>query len=204
MLTATQALLQTRGQNDPHLMHTKLHPTMHPARKEPPRPNTQLHYPVFTAHHMPMPAGPLNIIGWRRLTLKSPDHVLVEALLGICQFGARIGHERERGPIHIHPNLSTAEEQPAIITAEIMAKLKNNRLRCYPCLNQLPEHFTALALGLVDKADGSKRLIHHLSFPADCSSPVNGGIPEAYGAISYSTIDEAVVAIRGFGRGCQT
>jgi len=47
-------------------------------------------------------------------------------------------------------------------------------------------------------ADG----IHHLSYPAGDPSAINNGIPEDYGAIAYSSIEDAIRAIQLFGTGC--
>jgi len=59
-----------------HLFHSTV-------SKQPPRPNTRIHYPLFTPHSLSMPAGPLNINGWERLMTEFPDKALVTALLGI-------------------------------------------------------------------------------------------------------------------------
>lgn len=63
----------------------------------------------------------------------------------------------------------------------------------------LPSGFTASALGLMEEADPTKRRIHHLSYSPDDSTAINNGMPEEYGAIVYSTIDDAVKAIHHFG-----
>ena len=60
---------------------------------------------------------------------------------------------------------------------------------------------TSSPLGLTDKSDGSKRRIHHLSFPANDSLSINSGIPEEYGTIVYSRISEAISSIQRLGRG---
>jgi len=57
------------------------------------RPNTSIHYAVYTRHRIPMPAGQLKFNGWQNLMMTFPDPVVVRAILGICQFGARIGYE---------------------------------------------------------------------------------------------------------------
>ena len=45
--------------------------------------------------------------------------------------------------------------------------------------------------------------MHHLSFAADDSCSINGGIPEAYRAIAYSTVKDAIAAVQRFGNCCQ-
>ena len=65
---------------------------------------------------------------------------------------------------------------------------------------ELPPHYTASLLELTDKADGTKRQIHHLSYPPGDTSAINNGIPEEYSTLRYSTIDEAVSAIQQYGK----
>lgn len=133
-----------------------------------------------------------------------PEPSVVEAILGICEFGARIGYTGHRDSVQVYPNLASAEEFPEIIAAEIKSELKDNRLECHTSLISLPSHFTASPLGLTDKADGSKRRIHHLSYPTDIqgSGSINGEIPEEFGRISYSSIADAIAAIQRYGKGC--
>ena len=170
-----------------------------------PRPNTAIPYPVYRQHTIPMPAGQLQLAGWREFLKTYPEQaVLVESILGICRFGARIGYLGPRGPMQIHQNLSCAEDAPDTVTADIKAKLDNNRLECYPSIESLPEYFMASPLGHIDKSNGTKRRIHHLSFPNDeqASGSINGGIPEDYGTITYSGVQDAIMAIQKVGRSC--
>jgi len=165
------------------------------------RPNTLIHYPVFTTHSDPMPAGPLKYPGWSKLTAGYPDPEVVKAIVGICRVGARIGYEGHRTSVTIHPNLSSALDNPVIITREIQNEIANNRLERYADYSALPPHFTLSPLGLTDKSDCSKRRISHLSFPADDPFSINSGIPDEYGTIYYSPISEAISAIQRFGKG---
>ena len=132
-----------------------------------PRPNTVIPYPVYTQHTIPMPASPLQLAGWSEFLKTYLEPAVVEPILGICRFGARISYEGPRGPSHIHQNLSSAEDAPETLTADIKAELGNDRLEHYPSIKTLPQYFIASPLGLIDKADGTKRRIHHLSFPTD-------------------------------------
>lgn len=132
-----------------------------------------------------------------------PDREVIDAILGICKFGARIGYEGERNSITIHKNLTSALENPDLVTKDIETELEKNRLEYYPNLNSLPRDFVASPLGLTDKSDGSKRRIHHLSFPTNKESSINSQIPEQYGTIVYGTVSEAIAAIQNFGQGCQ-
>lgn len=149
-----------------------------------------------------MPAGQLNFAGWQQLLAHYPDSDLTNAILGICRFGARIGYEESRGPIRIFPNLSSADESPVTVTADITTELNQKRITCYTDIRHLPEHFTASPLGLTDKSDGSKRRIHHLSYSENEENSINGGIPEEYGRITYSSVEDAISAIQMFGPCC--
>jgi len=97
-----------------------------------------------------MAAGQLKYKGWKKLTKEYPDNSVTEAILGICQFGVRIGFEGVRSSITIHANLSSAFEYPDVVTAEIEAKLKRNRLRNYCSYNTVLGYFIASHLGLTD------------------------------------------------------
>jgi len=81
-------------------------------------------------------------------------------------------------------------------------EMKKKCVNCYRTYEVLPDRFTGSPLGLTDKAEGTKRRIHSLSFPADNPTFINGGIPEEYGTIKYSTISAATTAIRNYGKGC--
>ena len=149
-----------------------------------------------------MAAGTLKAAGWEHLARNFPDSEVVVALLGICQYGARIGYESVRSAVTIHSNLTTANDDPALVTAEIISEIERGRLEVYPNRASLPNNYTASPIGLTDKSDGSKRRIHHLSYPAGDSSSINDGIPPEYGVIKYSNIDDAILAIQTLGRDC--
>ena len=203
-LTSTQVMVPAFQNPRTPMIDSENYPTRLTVSKQPPRPNTTLPYSVFTYHETPMPAGQLRHEGWRHLLAAYPEPVVVEAILDICQYGARIGHEGHRGPGQIHPNLKSAEDSPETISTDIAKELANERFDCYTSLSTTPEDFVASPLGLADMADGSKRRIHHLSCPADDrnSGSINGSIPEHYATISYSSIDHAISAIQCFGKGC--
>ena len=203
ILTATQAAACTAPQTRLDPIDIKSYYTPSLVSKPPLRPNTQIHYDQFTEHEIPMPAGLLNYNRWPKLTSEYPDRAVAENILRICHYGARICYKGARGAIQIHLSLASTEEVREIVTTEIEEELTMNRLKCYPIYTALPYNFTAFPLGLIDKSDGSKRRIHHLSFPADESSLINGGIPEGYGTIAYSTVQDAMAAVQRFGNCCQ-
>jgi len=150
-----------------------------------------------------MTTGLLKAGGWKSLASEYPDPGLISAVLGICKFGARIGYERDHYAVTIYANLAMAVHDSDLMTADIEAEWKKGRLEKFDNLDALRDHYTASPLGLTDKADGSKRRIHHLAYPAEDTASINSGIPDHYGTITYSTIDDAMKAIQKYGRNCQ-
>jgi len=148
-----------------------------------------------------MPAGQLRSVGWEHLTTNFPDPEVIRAILGICTYGARIGYTQQRSEPTIHPNLAIADADATLVSADVSSELNKNPLDTYLNINTLPTHYTASPLGLVDKTDGSKRRIHHLSYPPDDPMAINNGIPEQFGSIGYSGIEDAVSTIQKLGKG---
>lgn len=128
------------------------------------------------------------------------DKDLVTALLGICKFRARIGYEGLRTKLLIYPNLPTAHGNSHPLSSNITEEQNMNRLKIYANTEPLPNNYTASPLGLIDESYGSKRRIHHLSYPPAGTESVNSGIPECYRTIAYSIISEAIEAIQAFGQ----
>jgi len=114
----------------------------------------------------------------------------------------RIGYKGVRQSPTIYPNLSTAEVDIALVTSDITAEMSKNRLLVYRDKEALRIHYRASPLGLTNKADGSKRRIDHLLYPALDINLINGGIPEHYGTIIYSGISDAIQAIQDMGKYC--
>jgi hypothetical protein len=143
-----------------------------------------------------MPPSPLKVEGWRALLSDHPDRDFVNTLLGIITYGARVGYEGPRRNPVIYDNLSTAALEPTLLRADLEKQLKANRLKTYENVHSLPKGYIASPLGLTDKSDGSKRRIHHLSFPSKYpTESVNGNIPEEYGTLRYSTMDDVVAIL---------
>ncbi|KAG0640608.1 hypothetical protein HOY80DRAFT_1041362 [Tuber brumale] len=146
--------------------------------------------------YTPTPAGQLKANGWKDLTREYPDQQVITAILGICHYGVRKGYEGQPSGIVIHPNLASAKDNTDIVAHDIESEMKKNRLELYSDSQNLPNYYTASPLGLADKADSSKRRIHHLSYPTGLSTSINCGIRELYGAIVYSGIDEGIRAVQ--------
>ena len=143
--------------------------------KELARPNTTIHYPLLSLYFLPIPTGQLRETGWKQLTPQFPDHEVIRAILGICQYGAKIGYEGCRKTITTHPNLFSANIDAALVTADLASELKKNHLEVYQDSGSLPQYYMASPLGLADKSDGSKRRIHHLTYPTGHESSINSG-----------------------------
>lgn len=101
-------------------------------------------------------------------------------------------------------NLKSTQDSPETISIDIAKELAHGPFDSYTSLTTTPEDFVASSLGLTNSANGSKRRIHPLSYPAyDMNSGlINDSIREHYATISYSTIEDAIAAIQCFGKGC--
>jgi len=121
--------------------------------------------------------------------------------MGICKYGARIGFEGVRRAPPIYPNLATTQGDTNQVMADITEELNLDRLLVYPNTQSLPLHYTASPLGLIDKSDGGKWRIHHLSYPTNTTGSINGRIPEEFGTIAYSSVHDAIQAIQTMGVG---
>ena len=127
---------------------------------------------------MATPTGQLKIKGWEELTREYPEREVIAAILCICQFGARIGFEMLQTGPKIYPNLQSVLTDKDLVTRDIAAGVTKKRIRQYQSISSLPAHFTALPLGLTEKSDGSKRRIHHVSYPTSAPCSINYGIPQ--------------------------
>ena len=80
---------------------------------------------------------------------------------------------------------------------DLEKQLAHYRLRLVDSSFESP--YVCSPLGLVSKHDGGWRRIHDLSFPHGDS--VNDGIPHEWGALEYTTYDDAVAALMAQGTG---
>jgi len=90
------------------------------------------------------------------------------------------------------------------VTKDLLRESGKGRFEKYSHFKLLPAGFTGSPLGLTDKADGSKRRIHHLSYSPDEHTSINNYIPENYSPIEYSTISETIAAIQQYASGCSS
>ena len=181
--------------HSPHLASVPIPITLHlNVSQQPTHCNTYLHYTLFIPHQPSIPVGRLNPYGWKQLSVNA-------TILGIYYFGARIGYKGKRIELTIDWNLKTAEEDSAVATTDLVSKRDRGRLKTYAASVVLPDHYTVSPLGLANKADGSKRRIHHLSYPPTGTTFINAGIPENYGTIENSIVDNVFQTIQVYWNG---
>jgi len=73
-----------------------------------------------------MPTSQLHIEGWKRLTSAFPDTGVINAILGICQLGARIGYDGVRKKPVIYPTLAIAETDASLVSTDIALEHKKH------------------------------------------------------------------------------
>lgn len=140
--------------------------------------------------------GPLKEDGWKKWLKDHPDQVFANTLLAIIARGVKIGYQ---GPSQLllskpHPSAAAA---PEILSKDLQKQEDNDRLTRLDV--EPSEHFISSPLGLVPKHNGGWRRIHDLSFPRLHS--VNHYIHEAYGALEYTILDDAIDALLTQGQG---
>lgn len=116
---------------------------------------------------------------------KHPDRIYRETILSIIIRGAKIGYCGPKQKI-ISGNLPSATNDPDTLTADLENQIAADRLTE---VSEVGDHFISSPLGLAPKSNGKWRRIHHLSYPRDRS--VNCHIPKEWGALEYTTFDEA-------------
>lgn len=163
------------------------------------RPNTEIFSPAYHYHTLGQPPTPLDLHAWQTELRSYPDLVFKSNLLAIIRYGAAIGYTGSRhSNIRLSPNLPIANEHEHIIDTDITTQLGSGAISIFQ-LDAFTPCYIPSPLGLVDKSDGSKRRIHHLSFPE--GNGVNQFIRPEHYTISYSGLDDAINLIRKVGRG---
>ena len=123
--------------------------------------------------------------GWKFWLAQHPDHIYRETIISIILRGARIGYCGPRQKI-ISANLLSATNDPDTLTADLENQIAADRLTK---ITEVGDHFICSPLGLAPKSNGKWRKIHHLSYPRGRS--VNCHIPKEWGALEYTSFDEA-------------
>lgn len=97
-------------------------------------------------------------------------------------------------------NLSSVNMNKEIVRSKIEKEVVAGRV-AGPFVQPPFEDFRISPLGFIPKKAASEfRLIHHLSFPEDYS--LNDELNRELCSVSYSSFDEAVSLLNGFGRNC--
>lgn len=129
-----------------------------------------------------------------------PDKQYKAIILDVIRYGAKIGYSGPKQHI-LSDNLLTANDAPGLIAKDLQTQIKHDRVTQVD-RKELPEFLICSPLDLVPKATKEKwRRIHHLSHPRGKS--VNCHILEDYGALKYTTVDEAIAAVLVVGRGAR-
>ena len=133
---------------------------------------------------------PLRPQAWEYWLARHPDRIYADTIIQIILRGVKIGFEGA-SQLRILPAHPTAGEAPEILSADVEKQLANHRLITLASIPQ--SHYIASPLGLVPKHDGGWRRIHDLSFPRGKS--VNDGIKAEFGALEYTSFEEALAAV---------
>ena len=179
---------------------TQAHPSRLPTLVS--RPNTSLLFDLTSPHPFPMPPIPLRGPAWRVLLQRYPDRTFAESLVEACQYGVKIGYS---GPGHAQSmsNLKTSLHDVTVLDEDLQNNLQKGRISQRAATQHIAQSmglsFVSSPLGLVPKADGGFRRIHHLSAPPKGS--INDGIPVHFGHLKYQSFEEAVQLLLRIGPG---
>ena len=125
-----------------------------------------------------------------------PNREAAEILLRGFTEGFQLGFSGERVAMEAS-NLHSALAFPAVLSKKLDKELKLGRI-AGPFKDPPLHNLRVSPLGLVPKSTPGKfRLIHHLSWPDQSS--VNDGIEPSLCKVRYTSFDEAVKRIAGFG-----
>ena len=89
-------------------------------------------YPLIYSEPNPPPPhpapGPLDPWAWEYLLRTHPDRLYAHTLVNIIRQGVRIGYKGS-DQFFISKNLASAEDDPATLTADLLAQKAHNRLK---------------------------------------------------------------------------
>ena len=158
------------------------------------------HLPANTATPPTIPLlenVPLQASGWETLLKPHPDRIYAETITTIIRYGVKIGYTGPLDQQIICGNLSSSTADPESLIKDLAKQVAAGRIQRVPKPTPT-ERFICSPLGLVPKADGTWRRIHHLSAPVGNS--VNDNIPSEWGALEYATFDQALALVAEAGR----
>ena len=140
---------------------------------------------------------PVNIDALEQELSSHPDRPFVLSLLSSLRHGADIGYRGPRRDL-IAPNLPSARKFPEHITAALDKEVSLGRM-AGPFHDPPYSPLHCSGLGSVEKSDGSRRMIMHLSAPRGRS--VNDSIDRSAFTLSYITLDDAAALVARHGKG---
>ena len=108
-----------------------------------------IHYDLCSPHPHTIPRIPLKPEAWHRHCKDYPYQEVIDAIVGIARFGARIGYNGARKGQRIARNLPNADDLPELLKEDIIEQEGHDRLTWYNSLNALPPCFFSSPLGLV-------------------------------------------------------
>ena len=174
--------------------------TIKPNNQEPPRqtiPQVIVKSEVQQVSSLPTP------VSWKKLQLLlvGYDEEKAKALVDGFQKGFSIHFRGDLIPAD-HKTLISAMQNPDIVEDKLRKELDKGRIAGPFDSEPFPDFKTSL-IGLVPKkTKGQFRLIHHLSYPKKSLTSVNAGIPQEFKSVSYASVQDAILFLRQFGRGC--
>ena len=138
--------------------------------------------------------GPLKIEEWIEQLSHHSDQAYVHTLLKIIRSVVKVGY---KGPLQkiIKPNFLIANNAPDILTQNLDKQIAYNKVTK---LNTIPGAYISSPLGFKSKPNGSWRQIHHLSYLQ--GSSVNCHILRNFGALEYTSIDDAIAVLLSSGK----
>ena len=145
---------------------------------------------------------PLQPLAWahRLAATRYPFPAAAVALVSCLRLGVDLGFKGDRTPVHVGPNLESAQQHPQAIHENIVVETNNGKRKGPFSYVPFP-YFYSNPLGVVFKKGKSKpRVIHHLSWPrSTANSSVNASITDFN--VKLDAFDRAVVMARQLGKG---
>jgi hypothetical protein len=159
------------------------------------RPNTDPLYVTAdpTGPRLSLSPSQLSVDGWA-VALRGYPGNLPSTIHNILTFGARIGYTGSQ-KLMLSKNLSSANKDPATITTQLQKDWDLQRVSLHSGVSP----FCSSPLGLVPKGDGGWRRIH-----TSCTrngDSVNDWIPESYGNMVYTTVEDIFELVCCAGQG---
>jgi hypothetical protein len=160
-----------------------------------------LSFPIWDPADVPAGTTTLDAAAVDDACSDYPDRDLVSQVVGAIRHGFHLGYtgpllSRGRLP---RPNLRMSDEELTHVRTEVSLRRQAGQVAPYTA-----EDAVVSPIGVVPKASGKLRTIHHLSFPRRGPDPsVNDGITPS--ALAYESLDSLFAQVAGLnpGQRCQ-